>query len=184
MFRPAFIVEGQMEQKFLSQNCGKRTRVWRIGFNGKNVPIGAIAKRISDMMPLLDNFHPIVIVFDREGRNESSDEISQNLLEELARLGYESAKFRIGIPDNMIENWLLADYDLMETVFGVKFKIKEYDGKDGEKVIVNLLGKDSYKKTSWGVDMLKRMNVKRASENSPSLDKFINTLDFKCWWLR
>lgn len=193
MHNPAFIVEGEMEQKFLTQICGRRgIRVLTVGVNGKNVPMKAMSKHIGALLRQLnDRNYPVVIVFDRETRKETCDELLNDLceeLEELRKLGhhrYDPSKLMIGISDRMTENWILADHEYMTSVFGVKFEEKKskynnFEGRHGKNIIKELLADISYKETSRGVEMLRGMDFRRASLESPSLKKFLESLDIDC----
>ncbi len=187
MSRHAFIVEGDMEQIFLKKICGgRRIPVLSVG-NGKKFPMTTMATHIGALLSRLNDRHyPVVIVFDRERRKESSDDLSKTLLEELEKLRklgkhrYDKSKLRIGIPDQMIENWILADHEYMESRFGVKIKLINFEGKHGKNIIRKLLEKESYKETTRGVEMLEEMNFLRAAQRSPSLAKFLDSLDINC----
>jgi hypothetical protein len=76
---PAYIVEGDLEQKFI-QNVCPGCSVRRLNCNGRDVSLEAIARRVGTLGRLLHKRHsPIIVVFDREGRPEPSEQIEETL---------------------------------------------------------------------------------------------------------
>ena len=185
MPEPMFLVEGNMEKKFLQKVCGEKCAIGKIR-NGKTITIPAMAEQIVKRIKFYKkwNCHPIVILVDLERRSGTWSEMEKDLRAEIKNLGYDPSEFKIGIADRMIENWILADHDLMNDEFKGIFDERNYDGENGKKILKNLIGEGSYKKTTRGVELLRKMNVRRASRNSESLKSFIETLDgIDCWWL-
>lgn len=111
MPNPAFIVDGHTEQGLIGAICSGHP-IQRTNLNGKNVTIDAIAKKISSMIRILGNRHyPIIILVDREERNETCNELANQLNASLIKEGINNLDIRIGFADRMIENWIIAPAD-------------------------------------------------------------------------
>ena len=68
---PAFLIEGHMEKKILQSVC-PGVPIRRIECNGEDVAMSVMAKFIETHIRLLNNrYYPIVIIFDREGREST-----------------------------------------------------------------------------------------------------------------
>jgi len=79
MTKPAFIVEGHLEQAFVQMICDG-SPVRRIGCNGTDVKIEAVAKHVATHARLLQRrFDPLIVVFDRERRLQTCTEIEAAL---------------------------------------------------------------------------------------------------------
>src|SRR5690554_816402 len=79
MINPAFIVDGFTEKLIIEKICPGKT-IKRADINGKNVTLDAIAKKIASLIRLLNNrYHPIIILIDKEERNESISDIINSL---------------------------------------------------------------------------------------------------------
>src|SRR5208283_793778 len=110
MTKPAFIVEGHLEQDFVQAMC-EGSPVRRIGCNGNDVKIDAIAKHVATHARLLQRrFDPLVVVFDRERRKETCAELERALKTELVNQSV-TARIIVGIPDRDIESWILSDFE-------------------------------------------------------------------------
>ncbi|MBF0520141.1 MAG: DUF4276 family protein [Nitrospirae bacterium] len=186
MSKPAFIVDGQQEQKILQQLCPD-TPVRRLNLNGKDAELHAAAKRIASLIRLLGNrYYPFVIIYDREDRSDSV-EIIREELERLIKSEGINDDIVIGIPDRMIENWLLADWlntqqqgKLMTTK-----EMKTFEGNNGKATILKHLPKGSrYHETVEGVNWFLKADVKNIYKNSHSFRLFANVLqNISCSWL-
>lgn len=176
---PVFIVEGHMEQRFIQDICPGKT-VLKLSCNGKDVSISRIASRVKSFINVKRNNYPFVIIFDREGREESCDDLRKSLIEELESRGVDQSKLIIGIADRMMENWMLADSDCIAEVQELKKHPKPCEGEFGERQIRKLI--KTYGKTTMGVRMLKKMNPRKVAENSPSFRKLFEQINFECWW--
>ena len=136
MKRPAFLVEGDLEQLFIQLVCpGQPVR--KINCNGDKVLLTEIAKRVGTLARLLHKRHdPIIVVLDREKREQSSIEMENELLGHLKNEDIHSDVI-IGVPDREIENWILADYESFCKSCGrTDFLMKK---KFEEKVLVSLI---------------------------------------------
>jgi len=172
MSSPAFIVDGFTEKLIINQVCpGNPIR--RTDLNGKSVTIKAIANKISSLIRLLNNKHyPIIVVIDRENRLEDCATIVDNLKKELIENGHENEDIRISVADKMIENWIIADWKLIDDI---KNKPEVTDSLNGSSEIKKKLG--SYGKTTDGVNLFLKANPSIIYNNSPSFKSFIDTLE-------
>ncbi len=184
MIKPAFFVDGQTEQRALHKLCpGNPIRL--IGCNGKTVSMLAIAKRLATQIKLLNNRHyPIIVLIDRETRNESAESLKKELHEELKKLDIHDDVL-IGICDRMIENWILADKSnvLKYTAKKIKWKKKNYEGTKGKSELKKHF--KEYHETTDGVNLLSSSNPKLLYENSLSFREFVDTIEkINCIWLQ
>jgi hypothetical protein len=185
MNNPAFIVDGQQEQKIIQFIC-PGTAVRRLNCNGDAVELTAAAKRIASLIRLMrTRYHPFIVIFDREGRAESSQSIADMLLS-LIRIEGVRDDIVIGVPDRMIENWLLADYhNLCERLGQGTLQHHPFEGTDGKAEILNLLpGDKHYHETTEGVEWFIAANSFRICKNSASFREFLGALpQLCCRWL-
>lgn len=183
MPNPAFIVEGQMEQRFIQNACpGAPVRL--LGCNGDSVSINAISTRIHFHLRFLANRYPIIIIFDRERRETTSEEIVAQLEAMLLAGGVSVENIVIGVPDRTIENWILADHACFREELSINIPNACYEGEFGKNSLKQRIGREyHYGETTTGVALLKRMQPWRALGNSPSLAAFLSRLELDCWWL-
>lgn len=172
MSNPAFIVDGFTEKLIINQVCpGNPIR--RTDLNGKSVTIKAIANKISSLIRLLNNKHyPIIVVIDRENRLEDCLTIIENLKLELIENGHQNEDIRISVADKMIENWIIADWKLIDNI---KNKPEITDSLNGSSEIKKKLG--SYGKTTDGVNLFMKADPLIIYNNSPSFKTFIDSLE-------
>src|ERR1043166_8429048 len=110
---PYFFVEGHCEQKFLGSTCGAWP-VRRINLNGSAVSIEQIVIRIESIYKTMGSCtDPIIVIFDREKREESSKEIAAKAVGLLAQRGIKAI---VGVPDRCIETWMLYDSAVVPVV--------------------------------------------------------------------
>jgi hypothetical protein len=72
MPEPAFLVEGQMEQRIIQSLCPNKP-VRLIRCNGDDVSMAAIARALNARLRLLLNYSPIIIILDRERRRPNKN---------------------------------------------------------------------------------------------------------------
>ncbi len=176
MNNPAFIVDGYTEKLIVNHYC-PTAKVARTDLNGKNVTLQAIANKIIAYIKIFNNkYYPIIILVDRENRIENCNELSKKLLSLIKEKDPIDNDIRVAFADKMIENWILADWQVLETV---KSKPENTDGLNGSSEIKKI--RNSYSKTTDGVDLLKKCCIKNIYYNSPSFQKFINLIqDINC----
>jgi len=179
MSNPAFIVDGFTEKKIIETICpGKPIK--RTDLNGKDVTINAIANKISSLINILNNkYYPIIIIIDRESRPESCDSIINTLKEHLKCRGLENQDIRINIADKMFENWIIADWNVLESE---NSKPENTDGINGAYAIKKELG--SYHKTTDCLKLLEKFDPAIAYRNSNSFKCFIDSIkDLECYFV-
>lgn len=176
--RPAFLVDGVTEQKFVQIVCPGRP-VKLVNCNGASVSVAAIARRVASLIRLWGGkYHPIVILVDREDRDVSFDVFADDL-EEKIRLEGVGDQLIVGVADRMIENWMLAD----PAVWPGKIISGEVDGTKGSSVIRSYL--KSYDKAANGPGILAKSRPSEIALRSPSFRHFSERLArLNCPWLR
>jgi len=184
---PAFLVEGHLEQAFV-QNVCPGTPVRRIGCNGDDVSVIAIAKRVATHGRLLQRrYDPLVVIFDRERREETAEELELALRQALRDEGI-CATTLIGIPDRDIEVWLLADPEVFRQCARVSNEVecKPCEGYKGKAAIKHLLGVGrTYVESVDGPQWLKKARASEIRKNSPSFARLFDALErLDCWWLK
>ncbi len=172
MPNPAFIVDGHTEQCLISSICPGHP-IQRTNLNGNSVTIDAIAKKVASMIRILGNRHyPIIVLVDREDRQETCEELSTQLNDCLVTEGVINQDIRIGFSDRMIENWIVADFKLIAEL---KKKPQQTDGLNGASLIKKHKG--SYNKVIDGVKLLLSVDKSLVYQLSPSYKGFIDKLD-------
>lgn len=172
------LVEGRMEQRIVQRLCPD-VPVRLIGTNGRDVTPNALAKRAATLIRLMKHQRPILVIFDREDRRESCDDLREAFLSSLCECDIDNEVI-VGIPDKMIENWILAC-----PKFRRKYKFHETaDGSNGKAKLKEKL-KDSgvdYHETTIGVELFCGISSKKAAQNSKSLRKFADSISEHCAW--
>jgi hypothetical protein len=183
MKKPAFLVEGHLEKKFVQKACPNAV-VRLLQCNGDNAALTAIAKRIVTHCRLLrGRIHPLIVVLDREDRRQTATEISDELLALVRQDGVKDDLI-VAVSDRNIENWILAD---IQTVIELHpcaqtCWTRSPDGFNGKSRLKKTI--KYYHETTTGVDLLLkcRANIMRCS---PSFDYFFKRIDhLECWWLQ
>ena len=183
MSKAAFLVDGQLEQRFIQSVC-PGSPVKLIACNGKSVTPEAIAKRVASHCRLLSGkYYPIVIWTDLEGRQCSCEEFCAELHDCILNEGVKD-QFVLGVADRMIENWIIADKQAV--LPRLKNKKIDYpsnpDGFNGKAFLKKNM--PHYHETTVGVDMLSSCHSSNM-ECSPSFLAFKSEVlsSIKCWWL-
>lgn len=180
----AFIVEGHTEKLFLENAC-PNSPVRFIGVNGNDVELSAIASRVLTQINLLrkraDHF---IIIFDRENRTKTCDDLENELSTFLKQAGVLANEFSIGIPDRTIENWILSDCtNVKESGSDQSFEYTQ-EGKKCIRLIKEKYPK--FHKTNTAPNLLKANYPERMKKNSASFAKFLDMLlenNVSCWWM-
>ena len=183
MTRPAFLVDGHLEKKVVQNLCpGSVVRI--INCNGDSVKLKVIAKKIASQIRLLGNRnYPIVIVIDRENRTESASQISKSLQDELAMHDL-SVEIIIGVADRMIENWILADKQMLSEEFPNTINTNiPVEGSHGKNKIKKIF--PSYHETTDGVKLFLKADPIKIYRNSQSFKSFVEKINHvECNWLK
>jgi hypothetical protein len=178
-----------LEQEFIRNVCAGAP-VRKIGCNGDDVSIAAIARRVGTQGRLLQKRHdPLVVIFDREGRSETSQELEQSLLNALADEGLTGTVI-VGVPDRDIEVWMLADSEIFRASAAIapEVEVAACEGQKAKAKIKHMLwgrGKRPYVETVDGPLWLKKARPSRIASQSPSFARLSAALDqLECWWLQ
>lgn len=180
---PAFLVDGHLEQKVVQRICPDSV-VRRLQCNGDNVALDAIAKRVTSHCRLLGGKHyPLLVVIDREERQQSAEAISAELLALIKAEGITDIVV-IGVADRNIENWIIADTEMLMTANpGISPSWGSVtDGFDGKAQLKRVLG--AYHETTTGVNLLLNCRPSTMKEASPSFNNFLQQITLaQCHWL-
>jgi hypothetical protein len=184
MTKPAFLVEGQMEQAIIQAICPNHP-VRLIGCNGDSVSMMAVARALEVHFRLLKNYHPIIILFDRERRTESCDALRTELSIYLDQKNHEG-QYVIGMPDRTIENWILADWDnLCKTEHGYKAFDGDPEDCHGKSTLRRLLPRHVvYHETTTGVDLFLKCRPEEIYRRHKSFRDFVSRIQIPCYWLK
>ncbi len=186
MSKPAFIVDGQQEQKILQKIC-PGSPVRRLNCNGEAVELIAAAKRAASLIRLIgDGFYPIIIVFDREKRSKTAEKIREELRDLISREGI-TTEVIVGVPDRMIENWILADWETVSTQGQLGGNRPDtVEGRNGKSLICRSLPRGRYyHETIEGVDWFLRVRPQIVYDRSESFRQFLDCVTaVNCEWFR
>jgi|APSaa5957512535_1039671.scaffolds.fasta_scaffold54521_2 hypothetical protein len=179
---PAFIIEGHMEQKILQNICPGKV-IQRIGANGDHVSMKVMATHLAPQIRLFSNrYRPVIVLFDRERRDASCEQLRRELSLELADLGIDQ-EITIGIADRTIENWILADYEMLMDTYGFRPENGNLEGTFGKSELKSRFAPDTtYRETTTGVKIFKECRPDRMYQQSLSFKYFIDSIDIECWW--
>jgi len=127
----------------------------------------------------------IVIWFDREENPDSIFDIANCLRAAFLSLGFSSANVHCLIPDRMSENIILADEELIQKLFNMPSYNYSAESKNGKACLKDFFKNigGSYRETTDGVKLLKKVRLSRARPKSPSVDQFLSTFQMNCWWI-
>jgi hypothetical protein len=166
MVSPAFLVEGQMEQRILQRICpGQPVRL--IGVNGDHVKLEAICDRLETHIRLLGNrHHPIFVVFDRENREASALEIADAVATMLVDRGFAGDDIRVFVADREIEDWMLIDADGICQHYNIHLPQIPLRGKGGLARLIE--SQIRYHETSVGVELFGIVSKERLRDGCPS----------------
>ncbi|MGP1600891.1 MAG: DUF4276 family protein [Treponema sp.] len=164
-----------MEQLIINYFCPDRP-VRLLDCNGKDVTLAVAAKKAASLIRLMKRNYPIVLIFDREKRVETSEQIAEKLHEEIQKCGINNVELIIGVPDKMMENWMLADINSVNSYFHTKAKQKIFEGTGGKSQLKQIINPKNYSETQDGPELAKRCDIKTVVENSKSFESFFSKL--------
>lgn len=176
-------IEGTMERIFVNNNMSY-IDVVSIE-NGISWSPQSLAEQIRTKW-MAKNANPdfVIVWLDREKRTESSAHIEQLIRNELNSAGVHNNRIAICVADRMTENIILADEALISDEFDLKNYEYKFDGQNGKNIMEGLYRKngETYKETSEGVRLLKKMRLCHAAQNSASARQFMSQINLPCWW--
>ena len=176
--RPAFLVDGVTEQKFIQLVCkGRPVKI--INCNGSSVSASAIAKRAASLIRLWGGkFFPIILIVDREGRREAAAAFCTALRESIVAEGVNDQVI-IGVADRMIENWMIAD----PAVWPAHEIEDNVDGFGGVGKVKKMM--PDYDKAARGAGLLAKSRCSEICRRSESFSAlFAQLTALRCAWLR
>lgn len=180
----AFLVEGHMEKRIV-ERLSPGVPVRLIGANGDHVAIKVLAKFIAAQLdPLLDRYHPIHVVFDRERRAETCEQIEAELRNILSQQHIDTSQVTFSVADRTTESWFLPflrEDGTLSPEGPVRDSCEGIDAKGGVKGVFKNLRKP-YLETVDGVRLFCSLNPRLASELSPSFRNLITNMGAECWW--
>lgn len=176
MNNPAFIVDGQMETKIVNFFCPEKP-VRLLNCNGRDVKLNAAAKRMASLIRLLKRNNPIIIIFDRETRDKSSDDIAKELLEEIQKQGIQNVEILIGVPDIMTENWMLASIEGLNAHYKIECRQENFEGKNGKSQLKKIIRPKTYSETVDGPEIIKHCKIENICKNSSSFKQFYDKIE-------
>jgi hypothetical protein len=183
----AFIVEGRSEQKIVQKICPD-SKALLLDCNGSHVKTSAIAKKIGTLYRIMNNrYFPIIVVFDREKRDASCEEIIEQLEQDLEKLDLDKNQFRIGVADRKLESWMLygIDRDGNINTACTTSKNSEFEGTTASGEIRIRLKKNDlkYHKTTLGVEIFASLEANKLRLLSPSFNSFAEKIEPHCKWI-
>jgi hypothetical protein len=176
-------VEGTMERIFINNNF-HYIKVVTVS-NGSGWAVPALCKQIGSKYAINNSNPDLVVVWlDKEKKVCSLDEFGAAIRAELIERGADPNKLAICIPNRMTENIILADEIIIRKELNMEYTYI-YEGTNGKRVLSELFGKaeKTYRETTDGVRLLKKLRLERAARKSPSASYFIRQLSVPCWWV-
>jgi hypothetical protein len=181
----AFIVEGQLEQRVVNKACPNH-RVVLLGANGDDVAIATICDRIETHYRLFSNRHyPIVVIFDREYRDQTVEAIEEAVITELTARRIDTKQFIFFISDRKFECMFLAHIgsDGNYHANGCPHTPR-VDGMDGVSELKARLAKKNlrYHKTTTGVELFSGVRPSILASRSDAFRRFQAKILQHCRW--
>ena len=184
---PVIIVEGHLEHIFIRENCGTRIKVLKLS-NGDSVSPGALAKQIYYQLAAL-SVQPsyVAILADRESRTEESIDL-ENLITQALGTYKVTLPFSVHVPDKMIENWIIADSEVLEKEKLELGLVCGTEGCNGKAKLKQAFKNNNrkYSETEDGPRLLRRCSASKIRHVSPSFARFHSALAQaipECHWL-
>ncbi|MBU9281995.1 DUF4276 family protein [Burkholderia multivorans] len=182
-----FVVEGHLEQKFLTEICNCGVKVLKLP-NGKTVTPFSIAKQVNAQILLVKEPAYVVVLVDREKRPQSSIALEGEIRAELKRLQFNHP-FSVHVPDMMIENWMLADDNALKKYNLDIAPENRSEGCHGKAKIIEGFrkNKSKYNEIIDGVPLLKSCSPSIMSANNASFNRLFSALGpilKDCHWMK
>jgi len=176
-------IEGSMERQFINSNM-KYIHVIPVD-NGISWTLTRMCEQIVSAYLALDIQNTVIVWIDREGREETSEKIYEEILAALVHAGALCDDVHILINDRMSENVMLADEQMVQEEFNMPNYQYSYEGASGKSIIKAFYRQkgENYKETRQGIALLKKTRLSRSALKSPSVARLLHTLKFECWWI-
>lgn len=185
MTRVAFIVEGQLEQRAVQKACPNQKAVL-LGANGDDVAFATICDRIETHFRIFSNRHyPIIVMFDRERRKESVEEIEDAIRSELRARRIDDKQFIFYISDREFECLFLAHLGADGAFHPTGCpQTANIDGLHGTAEVKARLGSRNirYHKTTTGLELFGKVSPSIVATKSESFRRFQRQILQYCRW--
>lgn len=173
------IVDGEAEKVALPRQFYD-TPVVRRGMNGRNVSLDQIAANSCRLISALEaaNCAKILIVIDREDRQEVASIIKANLVSKIAAC--TSTRFEVVVADKMFENWLLSDIENISVSYPDKFHQTQnsvlFESTHGKSQFTSRLKPDISYRVSDTKEYFNKIRTSVAIVNSQSYSDWIDAI--------
>lgn len=182
MSRIGIIVDGPGDKAALDARYNKKFKVIKTdGPRGHCAPIDKIISNTRKQISILESFkcNKIILMLDFECRKMVYKDFISDLEKELAKHTFQ-VTVEVVVPNQMIENWFLADIEILSAkkkVLKDKLKQKKYEGKHGKDEIKKLTAKNqTYNEIQHGKEFFPLIRESVAKKNSPSLNDFLEKI--------
>lgn len=183
LIRVGLVVDGPGEFAAFKARFGGRLKVVKTdGPRGANADPRQIIARLGKQVEMLRSLRCdcVVLVTDFESRSGSYKEFV-GILGEAGGERFGALFAGAGVPNQMIENWYLADIAYISRRRSYLHRVKSqkrYEGMPGKEVLRRHFRRGHYyKETTHGPSLMTAMRFQEARKVSPSLDAFIMRLE-------
>ncbi len=173
-----------MEEKIIRHFCGS-AEVRRLQINGCKFPVPRLAERISPQISMLrrKKVHKVVVIIDREQRNESSDQFEKDILKAVLERNTVDIPVQISSPDRNFESWIVP---FLNANCDVSSECQEqFEGRNGKSIIKAKFKTrgEAYVEVVDGIRLFKKVKPEKLKEASLSFQRFADNFNEECWWL-
>jgi len=176
-------IEGSMERQFVNANF-KYVHVIPVS-NGISWTREAMCKQICSSYKAIDVNEDVVVWIDLEGRACLAAQLRQDIIDALCDAGADKDKVHVLVTDRMSENIMLADEHMMRSFLNDPDYEYKFEGSNGKSVMKRVFQAKglTYKETLHGISLLKKLRLARSAEKSASVQLFLSTMSYDCWWI-
>ena len=182
MSKIGIIVDGPSDKAAIDARYQKKFKVIKTdGPRGHCAPVDKIIAKSKKQISILEslNCSKIILVLDFEFRKTPYSDFLADLEKELTKHKF-SNPLEIVVPNQMIENWFLADIEMLSSkkkILRNQLKQKNYEGKHGKNEIKKLIIKTkTYNETQHGKEFFPLIRESVAIKNSSSFNDFIEKI--------
>ncbi len=176
------IVDGQGDYASLRKRFVRGYRVVKTdGPRGHTARPADIATRSRKQMGILRGFRcaKVIVMLDFEERRQDYRAFVRELEEAFSAQDF-GLPVLVAVPNRMIENWYLADIELLSSqkaFLKSGLKQKKYEGANGKASIKRCMRTGHpYSETKHGPQMFEILRFRVARQNSPSFDAFLGLI--------
>lgn len=183
MRRIGLIVDGQGEFAAFKARFGGRFKVLKAdGPRGANAEPAQIVAYLGKQVEMLRALRCdcVILVTDFEGRSVGYERFVR-LLREAGEIKFGSLFAGVGVPNQMVENWYLADIAYISSIRSYLCRVKRqknYEGVSGKSVLRSYFRRGHYyKETVHGPSLVQAVRFQHARKFSKSLEQFLVALE-------